>query len=138
MSGVFVDTWAWYALADARDRDPTRAERAVDSLISRQAELVTTNFVLDEATTLLRYRLGHAAALKFRATIRELIDDKLLALYRVSEADKEVAGKLFKKYADQDLSFTDCTSFAVRQTLELTETFTNDHHFRILRFITIP
>lgn len=138
MSRIFVDTWAWYALADAQDRDHELAQLAVEDIIERKAELVTTNFVLDEATTLIRYKLGHSAALKFRSTIRQLLQDELLSIYRISEAQEIAAGDLFERYADQDLSFTDCTSFVVMQELELSEAFTSDHHFLILGFTLVP
>ncbi|MBI4675459.1 MAG: PIN domain-containing protein [Chloroflexi bacterium] len=138
MSRIFVDTWAWYALADAQDRDHELAQLAVEDIIERKVELVTTNFVLDEATTLIRYKLGHPAALKFRATIRQLSQNELLSIYRISEAQELAAGDLFERYADQDLSFTDCTSFVVMQELDLNEAFTSDHHFRILGFTLVP
>ncbi len=66
MSGVFVDSWAWYALADERDEQHEIAQLASEEIIKREVTLVATNFVLDEATTLIRYKLGHAAAVTFR------------------------------------------------------------------------
>ena len=138
MNDVFVDTWAWYALADERDTDHEVARLATDDLIEREVMLMTTNFVLDEATTLIRYKLGHTIAIKFRQTIRQLNEDELLNVVRISESHEAAAGEVFEHYADQDFSFTDCTSFAVMRELGLSEAFTGDKHFATMGFQLIP
>jgi hypothetical protein len=138
MSQVFVDTWAWYALADANDADHEVARLATEEIINRSATLLTTNFVVDEATTIIRYKLGHPAAVAFRQTIRQMVDDGLLTIVRVSEAYEDAAGDIFDQYGDQDFSFTDCTSFAVMRDLGLTEVFTGDQHFSTMGFTPTP
>ena len=60
MSRIFVDTWAWYALADTRDPDHEAAQQANERLIDQGHTFVTTNFVLSETITLIRYHLYHA------------------------------------------------------------------------------
>jgi predicted nucleic acid-binding protein len=47
---------------------------------------------------------------------------------------EEEAWRLFKQYSDKFFSFTDCTSFIVMRQLNLTEAFTNDHHFEQMGF----
>ncbi len=138
MNGVFVDTWAWYALADERDGQHEIAQLASEEIIKREVTLVATNFVLDEATTLIRYKLGHAAAVTFRQTIRQLIEDKLLTIVHITEAHEAPAGEIFDRYNDQDFSFTDCTSFVVMRELGITEVFTSDKHFGTMGFTLIP
>lgn len=138
MSDVFVDTWAWYALADRNDADHEVAQLANEELIRRRAVLVTTNFVLDEAVTLIRYRLDHAAAVSFRHTIEQLIEDELLKVVRIDDEQESAAGEIFDRYDDADFSFTDCTSFAIMRELSLAEVFTSDRHFSIMGFVLIP
>jgi predicted nucleic acid-binding protein len=65
MGQLFVDTWAWYALADRYDRDHVAAQQAIDSLLSDGESLVTTNFVVAESITLIRYHLHHTAAIQY-------------------------------------------------------------------------
>ena len=60
MKAVFVDTWAWYAMTDKADDDHLIAQLTGEELLDRGHTFVTTNFVLDEAITLIRYRIGHA------------------------------------------------------------------------------
>ncbi len=138
MSRVFVDIWAWYTMADERDADHDVARLASEELIKRESALVTTNFILDEATTLIRYKLGHSAAVTFRHTIRQLSEDGLLTVIPVGESHESAAGEIFDHYSDQDFSFTDCTSFAVMRELGITEVFTSDRHFSTMGFTLFP
>jgi len=130
---VFVDTWAWFALTDHSSSDYEIAELTFDDLCEQNTELVTTNFVLAEATTLIRYKVHHAAAVGFRRMIRKLVSDNLLTVVHVMEAQEESAGEIFDRYDTMDLSFTDCTSFVVMRELGLTEAFSGDHHFQACR-----
>lgn len=52
--------------------------------------------------------------------------------------DKERAWELFRRYDDKVLSFTDCTSLAVMDRLELDTAFTLDHDFEALGYIIVP
>ena len=58
-TSIFVDTSAFYALADRTDCLHSPAVRFVET---NERLLVTSNFVVHETVTLLRMRLGHAAA----------------------------------------------------------------------------
>ncbi len=44
MSKVFVDTWAWYALADATDAEHAQAQATNDRLLSEGDVFATSNF----------------------------------------------------------------------------------------------
>jgi predicted nucleic acid-binding protein len=138
MSRVFVDTWAWYALADKSDADHDLAQLTNDELLDAGHTFVTTNFVLDETLTLIRYNLSHAAAVKFRRTLDRLIAARLVQFIRVGEDHEAAAWQVFERYADQEFSYTDCTSCAVMRALKLTHVFTGDGHFAAMGFITVP
>ena len=79
-----MDTWAWYALADATDADHQAAQQANEQLIDQGCTFVTTNFVLSETITLIRYHLYHAAAVRFWHTMQELIAAELVDLVRIA------------------------------------------------------
>jgi predicted nucleic acid-binding protein len=138
MSRVFVDTWAWYALADKKDADHELAQLTNEELLDAGHTFVTTNFVLDETLTLIRYKVNHATAVKFWHTLHKLIAARLVILMRVDEDQEVAAWKIFERYADQEFSYTDCTSFAVMRALKLTHVFTGDGHFATLGFVVIP
>ena len=132
---IFVDTWAWYALTDVNDVDHQLAEKINDCLLKDGYFFVTTNYVLAESVTLIRYKMYHSVAVQFYNTIQKLIESGLVKLMRINEEHETTAWKIFEKYNDQNFSFVDCTSFAVMQNLNLSEVFTADHHFETMGFI---
>jgi len=138
MHQIFVDTWAWYALTDRNDADHLIAETANKQLLDEGHTFVTTNYVLSETVTLVRYKLYHEVAVQFWKTTRQLIESGLVELVRVSESQEDRAWTMFEQFADQDFSFTDCTSFAVMQALKLSRVFTGDQHFATMGFMLVP
>ena len=132
-----MNTWAWYALADTRDPDHEAAQQANERLIDQGHTFVTTNFVLAETITLIRYHLHHTAAVRFWHALHELISAGLVELVRVSETRERAAWEIFERYTDQTFSYTDCTSFAVMDDLELTCAFTADRHFATCGYVLV-
>lgn len=78
MNRIFVDTWAWYALVDTRDHHHLVAQLANEALLDQEYTFVTTNFVLAETLTLIRYNIGHTTAVQFRKQLQHFITAALL------------------------------------------------------------
>ena len=78
------------------------------------------------------------AAVQFWCQLQELITAELIEYVHVDQTLELAAWQIFERYADQDFSFTDCTSFAVMRNRKLTQVFTGDHHFRIMVFVLTP
>lgn len=138
MTQIFVDTWAWYALVDVADNDHALAQIANEDLLNAGYTFVTTNFILAETLTLIRYTIGHSVAVQFRSMLDELIETQLVKFIRVDENQENQAWTLFQHFADQKFSYVDCTSFVVMQHLNINEVFTADHHFMIMGFTLVP
>jgi predicted nucleic acid-binding protein len=127
---IFVDTSAWIALADKRDVNHSAAA-AIYNRVRDRAELLTSNFVFDETLTWIRYRLSHSLAVSVGENMRQ---SRLLTIVRV-DAEVETAGwQIFKEYADQKFSFTDCTSFALMRKHRVRKAFAFDSDFTTMRF----
>jgi len=62
----------------------------------------------------------------------------LVRILDVDAATRQEAWEIFVKYADKDLSFTDCTSVAIMRQGAIANAFTFDEHFRQLGFVMIP
>jgi hypothetical protein len=135
MTAVFVDTAGWMALADAADPLHADARAARDGLLEGGQRLVTTDFVVDETMTLLRLRLGLAAA---EAWWAQVDGSPRLRWERVDSDRFERARVIFFRYRDKDFSFTDCTSFAVMRELRLVQALTTDRHFGQMGFQMLP
>ena len=123
---LFVDTSGLYALADHRDPLRALAKRHVAARVAAGARLVLTDYVVDEASTLANVRAGSYAA----SRLLELVESSAgFRLEWVGSDRFEAAKAYFRKHADHDYSFTDCTSFVVMKELRLRDAFTSDRHF---------
>jgi uncharacterized protein len=135
VKGLFVDTGGWMACADAADPAHARASAARDTALETGLALVTTDFVVDETLTLLRVRLGLAAA---EAWWRQVDGSSRLRWERISVERFDKARQLFFRYRDKRFSFTDCTSFVVMQELKIARALSTDAHFRQMGFQAVP
>ena len=132
MKKVFVDTGGWYALTDRRDPDH---EPVVLALQECRGRLLTSNFVLDETLTLVRYRLGFSVSQRLGEQLRT---GALARLERVSPKDEDAAWSIFSTYSDKSFSFTDCTSFALCNRLEISTCIAIDNDFRSFGLQCLP
>jgi hypothetical protein len=135
VKAVFVDTGGWMACADRNDPAHPACAAARDAALEAGHILITTDFVVDETLTLIRFRLGMAAA---SAWWQQIDGSTRLRWERIENDRFERARVLFGQYRDKDLSFTDCTSFAVMRELRLTTVITTDGHFRQVGFDVLP
>jgi uncharacterized protein len=135
MRGLFVDTAGWVACADAVDLAHRRATAARDQWLQEGGALVTTDYVVDETLTMLRFRLGLAET---EAWWRQVEGSSRLRWEHISLERADKARDLFFRYADKEFSFTDCTSFVVMRELKVRDVLTTDHHFTQAGFLTQP
>ena len=108
---LFVDTSVWYAAADTADLGNKRAQE----ILSTGEALVTTDHVLVETWTLLRFRINRGAAEAFWDGLRSGV----ARLECVGSADLQAAWTMGHDFSDQDFSLVDRTSFAVMERLGL-------------------
>ena len=130
----FVDTAAYYALADADDANHPSARVILTQLWTERWRLVTTNFVLAEIHALVLHRLGRTPALRALSNIRS---SPATQIVRVTAADEVRAWAIITQYTDKLFSYTDATSFAVMERLGLTQVFTFDRDFTQYGFIQL-
>jgi uncharacterized protein len=129
-AAVFVDTWAFRALADAADPAHAAARALEERVRAAGAARVTTDYVLDEAMTGIRARSGFRIAARFLDEVEALAEARLLRVERITEARFRKAGGLFRRLNGKlRLSFTDCTSFVVMREERIAWAFTADAHF---------
>ncbi len=132
MNKILVDTGAWYAYMDKDDPD----HQSVSVVLEKQFPfLLTSNFIIDETITLLRYRAGGYAAIKFGELV---FSGKLTSLEQITKKDQQKAWQLFLKYRDHCLSFTDCTSFVLMARLKIETAVALDRDFRSYGLHCLP
>jgi predicted nucleic acid-binding protein len=132
---IFVDTGAFIARYVRRGGHHSRARRVWTEIEKLRNACFTSNFVLDETFTLLGRQTSYSFAAE-RA--RALLGSKALTILRPDAEDELAALDLFARFADQEVSFTDCTSFALMRRHRLSRAFTFDRHFVAAGFEVLP
>ena len=127
---IFVDTWAWIALADRRDPYHAQATTQHQQNQIDRRPYVTTDYVLGETITYLYDALPASQAQAFIQAILVACDQGIHKLVHVSSDQFRQAWDLREKYHDKpDISFVDFTSFVVMSDLGIIDVFTGDAHF---------
>ena len=129
---IFVDTGAWIAISNLKDQHHHEAVAIYNRMQQQKVHFLTTDYVIDETATRLRYDTNHSLAVMFLGLIERLVETDILTLI---EIDKGVFGKaiaLFRQYDSARLSFTDCTSFVVCEENNIHEAFAFDQHFSMM------
>lgn len=132
---IFIDTGAFLARYVAKDEFHRKATSSWAMLEKSKDRLFTSNFVLDETFTLLGRRAGYAFA---AARARAILSSTAITILRPSKYDEIEAVKLFEKFADQSVSYTDCISFVLMRSNKIERVFTFDKHFEMVGFVIIP
>ncbi len=132
---IFIDTGAFVARHLPRDQHHAAATKGWDLLSKRGWRCLTTSFVLDETVTLLARRAGASFAAE-RA--RAMLTSGRLTIVRPTSDDELVALEMLEKFADKQLSFTDCLSFVLMRARGVRRAFAFDRHFREAGFVLWP
>ena len=127
---VFVDTSAFYALADAHDAAHRVVRRRWGALIQQKRPLITTITVAAETASLIRRWLGFDEAQGWLDQLERARLVRALELVFVGEREYAVAREFFRQLADPKLSFVDALSFSVMRLREVRNCLTLDDDFR--------
>lgn len=126
---VFVDTSAFFALANLADRHHSEAVAAYEMAVG-QDDLRTSDHVVVETWYLLRGRLGRAAAMAFW----DGLGHGVVTVLGITAQDFQRGREIAQDWPDQAFSIVDCTSFALIERLNIHRAFAFDRHFQIMRF----
>ena len=126
---IFVDASAFYALLNKKDDLHEEALSISKSLAETNEVLVTSNYTLAEAYTVIRSKLGFKTAESFIAEIRK-------NGIQVTWIDEEVHNRGLEIFLEnkepRDLSFFDYVDLALMESLGIEKAFSFDRHFKSL------
>ena len=131
---VYVDSGGFLALWDAAHEYHQNALALRARLARERRRLVTTDYVVDEAATLLLVRHSHAAAADLLDTVER---SEWLRLEWTGPERFRDAASLFRRHHDKEWSFTDCVSFTTMRELRVREALATDHHFEQAGFVAL-
>ncbi|MEW6426000.1 MAG: PIN domain-containing protein [Bacillota bacterium] len=127
-SKVFIDSGGFIALVYKDDHEHKKAVQYYAS-IKDVALFYTTNLVVAETYTWLRYHTSHSAAVKFLDVVERAAASSELVVVQADITIEEKARRILRKYTDQTFSYTDATSFVVLDLLNINEVLGFDAHF---------
>jgi len=122
----FVDAGAWFALRCRNDQEHVRATEFFGGLEAQPFLLYTTDYVVDEAVTLIRDRMSHRDAVGFLDMIGL---SPQITRGHVGPDLLDRAEAIFRHYSDKNWSYTDCVSFAYMDEMGIEDAFTFDRNF---------
>lgn len=133
---IFVDTSAWFALKDPKDRFHDEAVVFYDEIATgKHGSLLVSDYILDETATLLMDVKGKEVAATF---LNEALGSKSVRLVWVDPQLFYQALNTFKSRSERQWSFTDCTSFELMHRLKIKGAFAFDRHFDEAGFDRLP
>ena len=121
---IFLDTSAIYAWSDIRDPNHQAAVRQLQRILDDREELLTHNYVLLEAISLLQARLGFSAAANL---------EKDSALFVIEWVDRNLHASgitEWKKSGKRRVSLVDQVSFLLMKRHKVTTAFAFDPDFK--------
>lgn len=121
---VFVDTSLLVALLDEDDARAPRAASLWREAGSRGESLITSNYVVVEASAVAQRRWGLAAV---RRLLGELLAPVAVEWVLPGDHERAVDGLLLA--GRRDFSLVDCTSFELMHRLGIRECLAFDDHF---------
>lgn len=122
---IFVDTSAFVAIHDSKDPHYESSQKIIKTLIPQKASLITTNYVLAESYTVISQKVGKDKVISFKVGF-----DPSIRIVRVDEELEEAAWQIFKEIKSKNVSFIDCTSFAIMKSYGVREAFAFDEDFK--------
>lgn len=135
LAELFVDTSAWYPLADAGHPDHEEIAAALDRKIRDGSVVVTTSLVIAETHALILRRGGREPALRF---LREVRSDPVVVETSTPGIEDRAVEDWLVRYQDQTFTLTDAVSFVVMTDRGIGEALALDRHFSAAGFLRVP
>jgi predicted nucleic acid-binding protein len=128
---IFIDTGVFEAFHNKKDERHAKAREIISHIIRAEfGATFTSDYVFDEAVTLALARTGRGeAAMGVGRMILGESSRSFIVLLRVGQEEFRRAWALFGRYSSKGLSFTDCSSLALMETMGIERMATFDSHF---------
>jgi predicted nucleic acid-binding protein len=122
---VFVDTSAFVCVLDADDPRHKNARKAWESLLARDEQLVTTNYIVTETSAVLQRTCDMEAV---RIFVAELVP--IVSIEWIDATSHHAGLAAFLTAQKRSLSLVDCISFDTMRRLGMSTAFAYDRHFK--------
>jgi predicted nucleic acid-binding protein len=101
---VLIDANYFCALNNVNDALFKKAKNLAVKLADKNYRILTLNYIVSEALTVLSLRVGKKAAVNFG---RKMFNNQRIQILRVSDKEEKEAFKIFLKVKNKNFSFVD-------------------------------
>jgi len=122
---VFVDSNVFIAIWDKDNAFHDRAVAKSKQLEKTGESIVISNIIIYEVATVLAMRVAKSKSREFLSSIEHNPMQTIFVDGRIDSEAKEI----FQKITDKDVSFFDCTSFAIIEQFGFKKVFSFDKDF---------
>jgi len=125
---VFIDTNIFVALRNADDINHEKAKKLMKkALTGKFGVIYTSEYIFDEAVTVA---LITTKNIKIAIDIGNyILSSPRIKLLFIDDETFKKAWKIFQKYKEKRLSFTDCTTTALIEKHKIDKLMSFDQHF---------
>lgn len=123
---IFIDTSAYYALYKIDDKHHQIALKIARNILSSTSKHITTNIIITECLTLISMRVSKEKSLQ----LGKMILESTTQIVFIDQYYHQKAFGIFQTIKDKNISFADCTSFAVMRYLGIKKAFSFDNDFK--------
>ena len=132
---IFADSSGLIAYLLRDDSFHEAAVRTVREHLREGGAFVTTNYVFDEVVTRIQRVASHAESV---VAGEKILASTVIRRVYIGEDLEARAWKLYRKYQDKELSFTDVTCAALMGEMGIQVIFTFDGDFRKVGLEVLP
>jgi len=124
---IFLDSNLFIALLNQNDSSHVSAVRVLGEIQRLRLNALTSNFVISEVITVLSQRVDKNLAISFADAIYRVPSLQILTVDRTVEL---MAIEYLKRVESKNVSFCDCTIFAILELLQVPYLATFDKDFK--------
>ena len=135
---LYADTGAFIALLYVRDQSHELVSNHLQALSSARDRLLTSEPVIAETVTRLRYDAGLPRVESFRRVLQQAVSQGVLTIRESSEDLRQEAFAVLSRYADLRLSYADAVGAAIAAERRVDAVFGLDNDFRVMGFALEP
>lgn len=123
---IFVDTVAWLALANKRDKWHSKAKEIRQELINKNCIFWVSEYIIVEIANAFSKIDSRQSGVNL---VESILKSSEMKLVWINQDLFDESWNLYKDRVDKEWSLTDCTSIAIMSGNRIGTAFTNDHHF---------
>jgi predicted nucleic acid-binding protein len=135
---LYADTGAFIAVVYGRDRAHLTVSAHLRSLADAGDRLITSEPVISETVTRLRYDAGLRRVAAFREVVLRAVGQNFLSIRESSPELRRSAFGVLEQYEDLRLSYADAVGAVVAREGRADAVFGLDNDFRVMGFALEP